>query len=62
MKRVALAEVLKVLDEELAGPLGYLEQLLAPFLQAYDFITSTVKNIKKAWRLIVDGLVLYVSG
>ncbi|KAI0217504.1 hypothetical protein LSAT2_030722 [Lamellibrachia satsuma] len=55
MKRVALAEVMKVVEEELAGPLGYLKQLLDPFLQAYDFITQTVKNIKEAWRLIVNG-------
>ena len=55
MKRVALAEVMKVLEEELAGPLGYLKQLLDPFLQAYDFLTQTVKNIKEAWRLLTTG-------
>ena len=55
MKRVALQAIKKVLEEELAGPIGYLKQLLEPFLQAYDFFTQTVKNIKEAWRLIRNG-------
>ena len=57
MKRAALAEIKKVLMEELAGPVVYLKQLLAPFLQAYDFFTSIVKNIKQAWSSIVSGYV-----
>ncbi|KAI0212799.1 hypothetical protein LSAT2_002241 [Lamellibrachia satsuma] len=55
MKRVALQAIKKVLEQELAGPIGYLKQLLEPFLQAYDFFTQTVKNIKEAWRLIRNG-------
>ena len=60
MKRAALAEIKKVLMEELAEPVVYLKQLLAPFLQAYDFFTQTVKNIKEAWRLLVSGCVFQI--
>ena len=57
MQRVALTELKKILLEELAEPVVYLKQLLEPFLQAYDFFTQTVKNIKEAWQTIVSGSV-----
>ena len=57
MKRAALAEIKKVLLEELAEPVVSLKQLLAPFQHAYDIFTQMVKKIKEAWLGLVLGSV-----
>ena len=55
MKTSALAEIKKVLTEELDEPLRLLQQLLEPFQQAYDVFTQAVKNVKVGWRNINTG-------
>ena len=55
MRRVALEEIKTVMMEELTGPLGRLELLLEPFVEAYDVFVQTVKEIKEAWRTLVNG-------
>ena len=57
MKKDALTKILKVLEEELEGPVGHLRRLVSPFLEVYSFFKDTVKNIKEGWNLLVNGLV-----
>ncbi|KAI0234744.1 hypothetical protein LSAT2_014923 [Lamellibrachia satsuma] len=55
MKKAALAEIKSVLLEELEEPMNSLKQLLEPYQQAQDLFVQLVKNIKGAWRTIVEG-------
>ena len=57
MKKAALAEIKSVLLEELEEPMNSLKQLLEPYQQAQDLFVQLVKNIKGAWRTIVEGYV-----
>ena len=55
MKSAALEEIQQVLEEEVNGPLGDLEEILTPFQLVYDFFVQKVKNVKEAWRIIRTG-------
>ena len=55
MKKVALTELMAIVDEELQGPLQLLRTILSPFLSAYEFFKDTVKNVKEGWQLLVEG-------
>lgn len=49
----------KIQAEFQSGPLEVVREILLPFLETYDFFMKTVTNIKEAWTLIVDGLVIW---
>ena len=55
MKKDALFKIIKVLEEELEGPIGHLRRLIAPFIDAYTFFKDTIKNIKDGWTSLVTG-------
>lgn len=55
MKKAALFEIIKVVEEEMAGPFEHLQKLIAPFQEAYKFFTEAVNNVKESWNLLVYG-------
>ena len=59
MKKNALDKIIKVLEQELVGPIEDLRRLLVPFTEANTLFKDTVKNIKDGWITLVHGSVFY---
>lgn len=56
MKKEALREVWKILQEDLLqGPIEHIKRFLDPFFQTYSFFNELIGNIKEGWKMLMEG-------